>query len=231
MGVGKKSLQHGDKVLVTDAQNAPVLLDVKMGDIGSTASAYADSCYELNADGVTLSLLMGWDSVEPFVTGKYSNKGAFLLCKTSNPGSNELLNLKLQSSEYLHEQIAVLSKEWSSKASTSSSQPCFGLVVGATDTTALANARKAAGPDVWILAPGVGAQGGNLSEACRAGMNDKGLGLLLPVSREISRSTDRVAKAKELRDMINVVRAEIVQSSNSCGSRKEISRYQKEFIQ
>ena len=66
----------------------PVLLDVKRGDIGTTASAYAVASYDhAGADAVTLSPLMGWDSVSPFVTGDYADKGAFLLCKTSNPGS------------------------------------------------------------------------------------------------------------------------------------------------
>lgn len=218
------------RVIESIPEGIPVLLDVKLGDIGSTASAYAESCYKMKVDGVTLSPLMGWDSVEPFVTGKYSSKGAFLLCKTSNPGSDELLSLKLQSNRFVYEQIAILSKAWSNKGPTSS-QPCFGLVVGATDTIALANVRKAVGPDVWILSPGVGTQGGNLSDACRAGMNHKGRALLVPVSREISRSKDRALKAKELKEMINVVREELIQLHNSSISKKKISRYQTEFIQ
>ena len=83
-------------------------MDCKRGDIGSTASAYAVASYDkLEAHGVTLSPLMGYDSVEPFVTGDYAGKGgAFLLCKTSNPGSNELLS-------DCFEKIAGLAQEWS----------------------------------------------------------------------------------------------------------------------
>lgn len=90
-----------------------MLLDCKRGDIGSTAAAYAVASYDkLEAHGVTLSPLMGYDSVEPFVTGDYAGKGgAFLLCKTSNPGSNELLS-------DCFEKIAGLAQEWSDRANS-----------------------------------------------------------------------------------------------------------------
>jgi len=208
------------RVIDSIPDGIPVLLDVKMGDIGSTASAYADSCYELKADGVTLSPLMGWDSVSPFISGKYISKGAFLLCKTSNPGSNDLLNLKLSSGNYLYEQIATLSKEWSSKVGAN----CLGLVVGATDTVALENTRKI-GDDIWILAPGIGAQGANLEEACRAGLNSHGSGLLLPMSREISRASDPGAKALELKEQINAVRSTITPPTSN-----GLTSYQEQFL-
>ena len=91
----------------------------------------------------------------------------------------------------MYERIANLANQWSAK-----SNACLGLVVGATDSVALANARKAAGPNVWILAPGVGAQGGNLEEALSAGLNDKGTAMLIPVSRGISRAADPAVAAK-----------------------------------
>jgi len=195
-----------------------VLLDVKRGDIGSTAAAYAEACYDgergLKADGVTLSPLMGWDSVAPFVTGKYSDKGAFVLCKTSNPGSNDLLALNLQN-QTLFEKIAELANEWSQKAesespSSSASAPRLGLVVGATDPSALSAARKAAGQGTWILAPGVGAQGGDLDAACRAGLNDEGGCMLIPVSRGVSRAADPAAEALKLKEGINIARAAVL---------------------
>lgn len=212
----------------------PVLLDVKRGDIGSTAAAYAEACYDhCNADAVTLSPLMGWDSVAPFVTDKYSDKGAFLLCKTSNPGSNELLALKLASGATVYERIAKLAQEWTVK---SGGTAALGLVVGATDSTALANARKAGGEGVWILAPGVGAQGGDLEEACRAGFNSDGTAMLIPVSRGISKADDPAAAAKELVEKINAVRSKIKEStaagaSESNDSDGSIEPYQKEFLE
>ena len=227
----------------------PVLLDVKRGDIGSTAQAYAEACYDsqngLNADGVTLSPLMGWDSVEPFISGQYSSKGAFILCKTSNPGSNDLLSLSLDSGEYdtLFEKIASFAHIWSKRAAQKTSddnssndiQPLLGLVVGATDPEALKKARKAAGEDVWILAPGVGAQGGDLEVSCAAGMNKKATGMLIPVSRGISRAEDPGKKAEELKDSINVARNAILQANSSqdtcTDSDMTLEPYQKEFLE
>lgn len=180
------------------------------------------------------------------ISGKYSNKGAFILCKTSNPGSNDLLALNLSQNQTLFEQIAKLSNDWSKKAesespspSSSSSSYCprLGLVVGATDPQALSAARKAAGQDVWILAPGVGAQGGDLDAACKAGLNDMGSGMLIPVSRGISRATDPGAEAQKLKEGINAARATVLQSRGE-KKRKQpdddgssIQPYQKEFVE
>jgi uridine monophosphate synthetase len=159
---------------------------------------------------------------------KYSNKGAFLLCKTSNPGSNELLALNLANGETVFEHIAKLSQEWSIKNGGAS----LGLVVGATDAVALAKARKAGGENVWILAPGVGAQGGDLEEACSAGFNEKGTAMLIPVSRGISQAADPGAAAKELMDSINTVRTKLQsQSSGEASSSTTIEPYQKEFLE
>jgi uridine monophosphate synthetase len=157
--------------------------------------------------------------------GKYQDRGAFMLCKTSNPGSNEILALDLASGQKVYEEIAKLARTWSPEGG-------LGLVVGATDPIALAKVRAAAGPDVWILAPGVGAQGGNLNEACRAGMNAKGTGMLVPVSRELSRSADLSAKAQELRDAINAARIPPVTSDDEQNNETtNIEPYQKAFLE
>jgi len=203
----------------------PVLLDAKRGDIGSTAAAYADSCLgDLGADAVTLSPLMGWDSVKPFVTEKYAGKAAFLLCKTSNPGSNDLLALDLASNQTVFEKIAQLAGKWSSEHGAS-----LGLVVGATDQKALARVRKAAGSGVWILAPGVGAQGGDLAAAAAAGLNAQGTGLLIPVSRGISRADDPGQAAKELKEMIESSRQSVI--AETAEPAATIEDYQTEFLE
>lgn len=225
---------------------------MKRGDIGTTAQAYAEACYDdpngVNADGVTLSPLMGWDSVSPFITGKYSCKGAFILCKTSNPGSNDLLSLEMGQGGTLYENIARLAQKWSDRAisvsaadGSGSEPPRLGLVVGATDPLALSKARKACGPNVWILAPGVGAQGGDLEEACRAGMNEKGTGMLIPVSRGVSGASDPGAEAKALRDAINTARESVVEAHKSKKRKHDdacvadvdqhVAPYQKEFLE
>lgn len=214
------------KVLKEIPSEIPILLDVKRGDIGTTAAAYADACYDLGADAVTLSPLMGWDSVAPFVTDKYADKGAFLLCKTSNPGSNDLLGLNLSSNRTLYEAIAQLSGQWASQYGAN-----LGLVVGATDPEALQRARRAAGQTVWILAPGVGAQGGDLEAACAAGLNDGGSGLLIPVSRGISQAPDPAAAAKELRDNIQAAREHVANGKNHMSEDLAIHQYQKAFLE
>jgi uridine monophosphate synthetase len=200
-----------------------VLLDCKRGDIGSTAAAYAVASYDkLLATGVTLSPLMGYDSVSPFLTGDYAGKGgAFVLCKTSNPGSSEILS-------GCFEKIARLASDWSLQANggDSSKEPCLGLVVGATDPDALKRSRKAA-PGLWLLSPGVGAQGGDLDAACEAGLDASGGKMLIPVSRGISRAEDRGEKARELRDNINGARRRVVEGR---GGGDEIEAFQRDFI-
>jgi len=105
-----------------------------------------------------------------------------------------------------------------------------GLVVGATDIEALKNVRTTA-PDIWILAPGVGAQGASLEEACMAGLTKEGSGLLIPVSRAISKAENPAAAAIELRDAINIVRQKKIKKSQECqSSEEEILPYQQEFI-
>jgi uridine monophosphate synthetase len=101
----------------------------------------------------------------------------------------------------LYEQIAKQAKEWS---------PIIGLVVGATDPIALSKARQAAGEDTWILAPGVGAQGGDLEASLKAGLNQNGTKMLIPVSRGISKAKDMKEAAKQLKDSINQARKKLL---------------------
>ena len=117
----------------------------------------------------------------------------------------------------------------------------LGLVVGATDPEALRRARKAGGDDVWILAPGVGAQGGDLLESLQAGLNSKGTGMLLPVSRGISRAENPSEAAKQLHEQINQVRQQVLAKNASTtasvgdaaatSGSVPIEAYQKEFLE
>jgi uridine monophosphate synthetase len=156
------------------------------------------------------------------------------LCKTSNPGSNDLLNLSLHSlcGETLYERIAKLvGADWSMQVDTTAA--LLGLVVGATDADALTRARRAAGDSVWILAPGVGAQGGDLVAACRAGLNATGTGLLIPVSRGISSSAHPAAAARELCRQIQEIRNQVLleASATTTQSGTRIRPYQREFLE
>jgi len=144
--------------------HVPVILDAKRGDIGSTAEQYAREAFErYGADAVTLSPFMGFDSVQPYL--KYGDKGAFLLCRTSNPGGDDLQNQRLASVEgqpLLYEHIARLAQgPWNTNGQ-------LGLVVGATYPSEIERVRELA-PTVPLLIPGVGAQGGDAVATVRAG--------------------------------------------------------------
>ncbi len=110
-------------------------------------------------NAITLNPYLGKDSIDPFLGDQ--ERGVFLLCKTSNPGAGDLQDLKLENGMMVHEQVAKLAQQWNTKNN-------IGLVVGATQPEALRRVRAAA-PDLWFLAPGVGAQGGDLESALKAG--------------------------------------------------------------
>ena len=189
---GAEGWQALQDVIAAIPEGIPVILDAKRGDIASTAEAYARSAFEtLGAQAITLNPYLGYDSIEPFI--KAPEHGVFLLCKTSNQGAGDLQDLRLigtRQARHLYEQVAVLAQKWNDRQNV-------GDVVGATHPQALADVRKLA-PDLWILAPGVGAQGGDLHAALTAGLRADGLGLLIPVSRAISRAADPRAAAQAL---------------------------------
>ncbi len=142
----------------------PVILDAKRGDIGSTAEQYAREAFDrYGADAVTLSPFMGFDSVQPYL--KYEGKGAFLLCRTSNPGGDDLQNQRLASvpgEPRLYEHVAALAQgPWNLNGQ-------LGLVVGATYPAEIERVRQIA-PTVPLLIPGVGAQGGDAVATVKAG--------------------------------------------------------------
>jgi len=146
------------------APQVPVILDAKRGDIGNTAEQYAIEAFErFGADAVTLSPFMGWDSVAPYL--KHHGKGAFLLCRTSNPGGDDLQNQRLASvpgQPKVYEHIAQLAQgPWNLNGQ-------LGLVVGATYPTEIERVRELA-PSLPLLIPGVGAQGGDAAATVRAG--------------------------------------------------------------
>jgi uridine monophosphate synthetase len=208
--LGPEGVAALQDVIAAIPDDIPVILDVKRGDIASTARAYAEAAFNtLCADAVTINPYLGRDAVEPFIADP--ENGVFMLCKTSNPGAADLQDLFVDSGQWsvdstthhppstthLYERVARLAQQWNTNDN-------LGLVVGATQPESLARVRTAA-PDLWILAPGVGAQGGDLEAALHAGLRSDGLGLLIPVSRGISRADDPRQAAIELRDAIRSV--------------------------
>ena len=183
----------------------PVILDAKRGDIASTAEAYAKSAFEsLGAHCITLSPYLGKDSIEPFIGNP--EKGVFLLCKTSNAGSMDLQNLLVMpmGSDMpmpLYIYMAKLAEQWNVNNNV-------GIVVGATHPQIMEMIRAAV-PDLWFMSPGVGAQGGELELALKSGLRADGKGMLIPISRGISRAENPKLAAAEIRDQIVNIKRQI----------------------
>ncbi|PWW46861.1 orotidine-5'-phosphate decarboxylase [Melaminivora alkalimesophila] len=161
----ERLMQH----MRVSAPHVPIILDAKRGDIGSTAEQYACEAFErYGADAVTLSPFMGFDSIEPYL--QYPGKGAFLLCRTSNPGGDDLQAQRLASVEgqpLLYEHVARQAQgPWNRNGQ-------LGLVVGATYPEEIARVRQLA-PTLPLLIPGVGAQGGDAAATVRAGFTAEG---------------------------------------------------------
>jgi orotidine-5'-phosphate decarboxylase len=148
------------------APEVPVILDAKRGDIGATAEQYAREAFErYQADAVTLSPYMGLDSIEPYL--RWPGKGAILLCRTSNPGGDDLQAQALEGGELLYERVARLAAgPWNRNGQ-------LGLVVGATYPAEIERVRALA-PQLPLLIPGVGAQGGDAAATVRAGWRGPG---------------------------------------------------------
>lgn len=175
---GEKGWISYEKTITYLKSNHPSILiiaDAKRGDIGNTSEMYARAFYESSAvDAVTLSPYMGIDTVAPFL--KYEGKWAVLLALTSNESASDFETEKMASGEYLYEMVLRKSSQWGTVDNTM-------YVVGATKASMLADIRKIV-PNHFLLVPGVGAQGGSLSEVVKYGMT-KGCGLLVNSSRAI----------------------------------------------
>ncbi|NPA92584.1 MAG: orotidine-5'-phosphate decarboxylase [Chloroflexi bacterium] len=182
-----------DVIAAAHAHHVPVILDAKRGDIASTARAYAQAAFQrLQADALTVNPYLGHDAVLPFLEDPA--KGVFLLAKTSNPGSADFQDLHIAPGITLYERVAQQAQKWNTADNV-------GLVVGATHPQALRRVRLAA-PSLWFLAPGVGAQGGDLQAALEAGLRRDGLGMLIAVSRGISRADNPAQAARNLKTRI-----------------------------
>ncbi len=195
---GAEGVQALKDIIAAVPDGIPVILDAKRGDIGSTAQAYAQAAFQtLGAHAITVNPYLGSDSVAPFL--KDPSKGVFLLCKTSNQSAGEFQD-KLIAGQPLYAQVAQLARSWNKNKNV-------GLVVGATYPEVLAELRDLA-PELWFLTPGIGTQGGDVEAALAAGLREDGLGMLIPISRGISRAPDPAVAAQDLREAINSARRE-----------------------
>jgi orotidine-5'-phosphate decarboxylase len=186
---GWTSLQKTIEYINENYPDIFTIADAKRGDIGNTSSMYAKAFFEdLKFDSVTVAPYMGKDSVEPFLA--FENKHTIMLALTSNEGAFDFQTLQTNQQE-LYKQVLETSKTWKNSSN-------LMYVVGATKAEYFTEVRKIV-PDSFLLVPGVGAQGGSLSEVCKYGMNDS-IGLLINSSRGIiyaSNGTDFALKARE----------------------------------
>jgi len=198
---GIDALKHTIKYIPDDI---PVIGDAKRGDIGNTAKAYAKAIFtNLDFDATTVNPYLGFDSIEPFI--QYIDKGVFILCRTSNAGAVDFQALRCEVENgylSLFEVVALKAKQWNIHGN-------IGLVVGATYPEELRLIRESC-PDMPLLIPGVGAQGGDLASVVRYGVDDKGEKAIISSSRQIiyaspGKDFAHVARrvAAELRDQIN----------------------------
>lgn len=188
----------------------PVIGDAKRGDIGNTSEAYARALFEqLGLDAATINPYLGFDAVEPFL--KYKDKFAFILCRTSNKGAADFQSLSCEfegKKRMLYEVVAEKASRWNTNRNV-------GLVVGATYPDELKNIRQAH-PDMVILIPGVGAQGGDLNLAVHYGVDKHLRGIVINSARQIiyaSKGADFALAARRaaisLRDELNKHIAEV----------------------
>lgn len=201
---GPAGMEVLKEIISAISPEIPVILDAKRGDIASTAEAYAHAAFEvLGADAITASPYLGYDALKPLLENP--EKGVFLLCKTSNPGAGVIQDVVLSGGNLLFEHIAHLALRWNCLNN-------LGLVVGATQPDALGKIRSIV-PEMWLLTPGIGAQGGNLQEVLSVGLRPDGLGLLVAVSRAISRAENPRQAAAQIVHEMNEVRKTVRISS------------------
>lgn len=168
--------------------------DAKRGDIGNSSAAYARAIFDcLGFDAVTLNPYLGGDGLQPFLD--YKEKACIILCRSSNAGSGELQNLHVAGRPLWQAVAEIVVEAWNANGN------CM-LVAGATFPEEIAAIRAIAG-DMTLLAPGIGAQGGDIGPVLRAGLNSGGKGLIINASRSVIFAQDPAAAAKSARDEIN----------------------------
>ncbi len=206
--LGPEGMYVFQKVLQAVPEHIPIIVDAKRGDLGNTARNYAATVFDIYAcDAVTVNPYLGYDSVAPFLA--YEEKAVFFVCRTSNPSAHDFQDLLVCEEKGqvrpLYEEIAKHVQLWNRIGNC-------GLVVGATYPQEL-NTIRAMCPDMPILIPGVGAQGGNLEASVLAGVDISGEKAIISVSRAILYAGDgdnyavsAAIEARKLRNRINEVR-------------------------
>ena len=203
---GLEALQETVAYIRRDASEVLIIGDGKRGDVEKSAQSYATAMFQVwGFDATTVNAYGGHDTVEPFL--QHHDRGVFIWCRSSNPGSGDLQDLSVARGAErrpVYEQMAVNAERWNVNGN-------LGLVVGATYPRELKVVRELC-PDMPILLPGIGAQGGGLEEAVRWGTDARGRLAIISSSRQViyaSSGKDFAQAARreatKLRDEINQV--------------------------
>lgn len=199
--MGIRGLQILRKTVNYIPRDVPVIGDAKRGDIGNTAAAYAKALFDYyKFDMVTLNPYLGYDSIEPFLN--YENKGVFILCRTSNKSASDFQDLEDNYGMKFYQSVALRASDWNRDGN-------IGLVVGATYPEELKQIRKIC-PDMPILIPGIGAQGGDLELSVKYGVDKNSEKAIIVAARQVLYASSGAdfakaarAVARQLRDSIN----------------------------
>jgi orotidine-5'-phosphate decarboxylase len=197
--LGTEGLTILEKTIKHIPADIPVIGDAKRGDIGNTARAYARALFSiLGFDATTVNPYLGFDSLEPFID--YPDKGVFILCRTSNKGATDFQDLRTNGLP-LYEAVAQKAREWDIHGN-------IGLVVGATYPEELRKIRSIC-PEMPLLIPGVGAQGGDLASAVHYGVDTRGEKAIINVSRQILYASKEKDFAQAARNAAEKIRNQI----------------------
>jgi len=205
--LGTEGLAILEKTIKFIPGDIPVIGDAKRGDIGNTAKAYARALFSvLGFDAATVNPYLGFDSIEPFIN--YQDKGVFILCRTSNKGAADFQDI-LTDGLPLYEAVARKAQEWNIYGN-------IGLVVGATYPEELKKVRSIC-PEMPLLIPGIGAQGGDLAAAVGYGADARGEKAIINVSRKILYASREKDFARESRNAAERIRNQINDHRNKAG--------------
>jgi orotidine-5'-phosphate decarboxylase len=201
--LGIQGLAIMEKTIEHIPSDIPIIGDAKRGDIGNTSKAYAKALFAtFGFDAATISPYLGFDSLEPFI--EYQDKGVFILCRTSNRGARDFQDFCDATGLPLYEMVARKAKEWNIYGN-------IGLVVGATYPEELKKVRSIC-PEMCLLIPGIGAQGGDLPSVVKYGVDSRGEKAIINVSRQILYASREKDFAQAARNVADKIRREI----NSC---------------
>ena len=203
---GLRALEATVSYIRAAAPHVLIVGDGKRGDVGATARFYAKAMFEgWGFDATTVNAYMGFDAVAPFL--EYSDRGTFIVCRSSNEGAREFQDLPAgKGGEPLYMKVAEAAERWNSRGNV-------GLVVGATYPRELGEIRSRH-PNMPILIPGVGAQGGDVAAAVRAGVDPRGRGIIVNASRAVIYASSEPGEfAKAAREAATRLRAEIERSA------------------